>query len=64
MNFIQVFECNGGHDYKIQHMNKARLERLGLLPQSILVMDAAMAWDGDDGGPENLDDDKESLVYR
>jgi hypothetical protein len=43
-------------------MNKARLERLGLLPQSIGVTDAAMAWDGDNGGPENLDDDEESLV--
>jgi hypothetical protein len=43
-------------------MNKARLERLGLLPQSIGVTDAAMAWDGDNGGPENLDDDEESLI--
>jgi hypothetical protein len=33
---IQVIECNGGYDYRIEHMNKARLERLGLLPQSIL----------------------------
>jgi hypothetical protein len=43
-------------------MNKARLERLGLLPHSIWVTDAAMAWDGNNGGPENSDNGKESVV--
>jgi hypothetical protein len=43
-------------------MNKARLERLGFLPQSILVTDATIAWDGDNGGPENLEDEEESVV--
>jgi hypothetical protein len=38
-------------------MNKARLERLGSLPQSLLVMDVAMDWDGNDG--ETDDDDKD-----
>ncbi len=50
----QVIECNGGCDYRIKHMNKARLERLGLLPQSNLVTDAAMTWDGSDN--DDLDD--------
>jgi hypothetical protein len=53
----EVIECNGGCDYKIQHMNKARLERLGLLPQSLFVTDAAMDWD--DNGDEEDDDDDE-----
>jgi hypothetical protein len=53
----QVIECNGGWDYRIQHMNKARLERLGLLPQSILVMDAAKDWDGIRGSNHDDDDD-------
>jgi hypothetical protein len=54
----QVIECNGGCDYRIEHMNKVRLERLGLLQQSILVMDAAMAWDGwDNDGLDDSDDD-------
>jgi hypothetical protein len=39
-------------------MNKARLERLGLLPQSILVTDAAMDWDGlDIDDSDDLDND-------
>jgi hypothetical protein len=58
----QVIECHGGIDYKLEHMNKARLERLGLLPQSIWVTDAAINWDGNNDGPENLDDDKERVV--
>jgi hypothetical protein len=32
------------NDYQIMHMNKVRLERLGLLPQSIEMMDAADDW--------------------
>jgi hypothetical protein len=43
-------------------MNKARLERLGLLPQSILVTDAAKDWDGvsssDDDDDDNSDNDE------
>jgi hypothetical protein len=53
----------GGCDYKIEDMDKARLERFNLLRQGIWVTDRAMAWDGgDDGGPENSDDDEESVV--
>jgi hypothetical protein len=35
---------NNSNDYKIVHMNKARLVRLGLLPQSIEMTDAADDW--------------------
>ena len=55
----EVIEHNGGCDYKIQHMNKARLERLGLLPQSLFVTDAANDWDNDDDESENDDDESE-----
>jgi hypothetical protein len=40
----QIIKAHGSNDYKIIHMNKARLERLGLLPQSIAMMDAADDW--------------------
>ncbi len=40
----QIIEANGSNDYQIVHMNKARLERLGLLPQSIEITDAADDW--------------------
>jgi hypothetical protein len=58
----QVIECNGGHNYRIKHMNKARLERLDLLPpQSILVTDAAMDWDGWDNDDSDDSDDDDSV---
>jgi hypothetical protein len=57
-----VIECNWGRNYRIEHMNKARLERLGLLVQSIL------AWDGANGSDDdNLDidsGDDETVVER
>jgi hypothetical protein len=60
--FTDVIECNGGYNCRIQHMNKARLKRLGLLPQSILVTDAAKDWDGisgsDDDDNEETDDEE------
>jgi hypothetical protein len=40
----QIIEAHGSNNYKIVHMNKAGLERLGLLPQSIGMMDAADNW--------------------
>ena len=30
--FIEVMKLGGGNGYKIPHMNKERLERLGMLP--------------------------------
>ena len=35
----QVIECLGNNDYKLEHMNKKRLEKLGELPRSIRVTD-------------------------
>ncbi len=32
---IEVMEANGGNKYKIPHMNKARLEALGILPKAL-----------------------------
>jgi hypothetical protein len=55
----KVSKCNGGCNYRIQHMNKARLERLGLLPQSLLVTDTAIAWHGNYGGTDNNDEDEQ-----
>jgi hypothetical protein len=40
----QIIEAHGINDYRIMHMNKARQERLGLLPQSIEMTDAADNW--------------------
>jgi hypothetical protein len=57
----QVIECNGGCDYRIEHMNKARLERLGLLPQSFLVTDAAMDRDGSDDDDSDDSDNLDSV---
>jgi hypothetical protein len=33
--FNSIIEANGGNDYKIKHMNKARLERDGALPVAV-----------------------------
>jgi hypothetical protein len=35
----QIIEAHGSNNYKIVPMNEARLERLGLLPQSIEMTD-------------------------
>jgi hypothetical protein len=40
----QIIEANGSNDYQLVHMNKARLERIGMLPQSIEMRDAADDW--------------------
>jgi hypothetical protein len=37
----QVIECLGNNTYKIEHMNKPRLERLEVLPRTIEVTDDA-----------------------
>ena len=46
--FNSIIERDGNNDYRIVHMNKARLERLGLLPESIKVTDAIAQWDLDE----------------
>jgi hypothetical protein len=46
-----IIERDGCNDYDIVHMNKARLERLGLLPVSVRVTDVARGWNSsEDGG--------------
>ena len=35
----QVIKCLGDIDYKLEHMSKQRLERLGELPRSIRATD-------------------------
>jgi hypothetical protein len=41
----QIIKAQGSNDYKIIHnMNKTRLERLDLLPQSIEMTDVADNW--------------------
>jgi hypothetical protein len=56
----QIIKAHGSNDYKIVHMNKARLERLGLLSQSIERMDAADDWLHDiaTGDNSQSEDDK------
>ncbi|XP_021770618.1 uncharacterized protein LOC110734777 [Chenopodium quinoa] len=34
---IEILKCEGGNNYKIPHMGKERLERLGLLPEILEV---------------------------
>ena len=58
----QVIECLGDNDYKLVHMNKGRLERLGLLPRSIRMTEDAERFnesmdDRGDSESENSDDD-------
>jgi hypothetical protein len=36
-----IIECDGSNNYQITHMNKMRLERLGLLPRSIAPVQPA-----------------------
>ena len=37
----EIIDHNGDNDYKLPHMGKERLERLGLLPQTLEVTPAA-----------------------
>jgi hypothetical protein len=53
----QIIEANGSNDYQIVHMNKARLERLGLLPQSIEMTDAANNWLNGDASEDDCNSD-------
>jgi hypothetical protein len=54
----QIIEGHGSNDYKILHMNKARLERLGLLPQSIAMTDAADDWLNPPSDDDESDNDQ------
>jgi hypothetical protein len=58
----QIIKAHGSYNYKIVHMNKARLERLGLLPWSIEMMDAADDWLNDNAtNNDSKSDDNESI---
>ena len=57
----EVIKCLGDNDYKIQHMNKERLERLGILPRSIRVTDDAARYVYDGTDDEDNDDDNEEV---
>jgi hypothetical protein len=37
-----IMDCNGGNDYKIPHLGKARMERLGLLPTTLVASPIAV----------------------
>ena len=61
MAMQEIIACNGGNDYRLQHMSKTQLERNGHLPMSIAVstgvLDAMKAVDdGVDGGVDGDDD--------
>jgi len=38
----EIILNDGGNDYDIPHINKDRLERMGKLPESLLVSDRAI----------------------
>ncbi len=59
----QIIKAHGSNNYKIVHMNKARLERLGLLPQSIEMTDAADNWlHGNATDNDSESDDNDSIT--
>jgi hypothetical protein len=43
--FNEILDCHGDNNYKLPHMGKARLERLGLLPVSLDVTESSKIWD-------------------
>lgn len=43
--FNEIIDCDGGNGYKIPHMGKARLARMGLLPISLEVTTGSAVWD-------------------
>jgi hypothetical protein len=55
----QIIEANGSNDYQIMHMNKARLEILELLPQSIEMADAADDWFNGNASEDDSDSDED-----
>jgi hypothetical protein len=64
-NFDEVIKCTGDNTYKIRHMNKAKLDRLGVLPTVIQV--SAEARDiieniGDSDDDYSVDTEMEDLL--
>ncbi|KAL7575060.1 hypothetical protein ACA910_000431 [Epithemia clementina (nom. ined.)] len=48
--FNEIIEANGGNDYKIAHIGKERLERLGRLPENLRVTSHAQHANDDGDG--------------
>ena len=58
--FNEIITTDGGNHYKIPHMNKAALERLGQMPVSLAVTeDADIIWGAEADEEDDDDDDDE-----
>ena len=62
--YDEILKCHGNNTYKIPHMNKARLEREGILPQELPASPGALAAVADMVAqpaqpPESSDEDSE-----
>ena len=58
-----VLKCNGGNDYKIPHMSKDKLERMGELPRTILAYNENDEESDDDDEDDEEEDNEEWLLY-
>jgi len=58
----QIIENDGGNKYKLQHMGKRKLERLGLLPRNIFAVTMHPVFDGDHGGEEEAGSDEDDGI--
>jgi hypothetical protein len=57
----QIIEHDAENDFRLGHMGKERLARLGQLPLSLDVHEQAADWDAILGGEEDEDEDDELL---
>jgi hypothetical protein len=57
----QINEHHGGNEFRLGHIGKARLERLGKLPLRLTVHEEATDWDvvDEDGDDENSEVENE-----
>ena len=61
--YTSIIESYGSNHYKIEHMNKAKLEREGKLPSAIVVTDwASQFYPESDNEMEDDTDDSFSLI--
>jgi hypothetical protein len=62
-NFDEVVKCKGDNTYKIRHLNKAKLERLGELPTVVQVSSEARAVMEDDSDDDfSVDTETEDML--
>jgi hypothetical protein len=62
-NFDEVIKCKGDNTYKIRHLNKKKLERLGQLPTVIEVSQEAQAIMEDDSDDDfSVDSEMEVIL--